>query len=60
MDQPDFNNGFLKDRNRAPDWQFRLILLKRFDPLIMLEFAGGMKSIRSALLNLVELGPGTR
>ena len=26
----------------------------------MLEFAGGMKSIRSALLNLVELGPGNR
>ena len=26
----------------------------------MLEFARGLKSIRSALLNLVELGPGTK
>ena len=44
---PDFG-GY---RERAPE---------RFDPPKMLGFARGMKSIRSALLNLVELGPGTR
>ena len=36
------------------------IFLKRFDPPDMLGFARGLKSIQSALLNLVELGPGTR
>ena len=47
----------LCNRQRAPDVLSHPIFLKRFDPPNILGFARGLKSIRSALLNLVELGP---
>ena len=37
-----------------------LIFLKRLDPPNMVRFATGLKSIGSALLNIVEFGHGTR
>ena len=44
-------------RQRVPDGQFHPIFFKRFDPPNVLWF---VIQIRSALLNLMGLGPGTR
>ena len=48
------------NRQRGPNGYYHPIFFKRFDPPNMIRFPKGLKSIRSALLNLVELGSGTR
>ena len=60
-DEDSWSDRFLEVNDREfLTGNFHPIFLKKFVPPSMLGFPRGMKSIRSALLNLVELGPRAR